>query len=449
MRKILWALALLVAAIFCMPQASASADDSRVILISIDGLMPSSYTDPALAAHAPNLRRLARAGIWADGVVGVFPTVTYPSHTTLITGVPPARHGIFDNRILDPEGRSDGAWYWYARAIQVPTLPMAVRARGLDAAAVGWPVTVGMDLDYVVPEYRESRHEDGRLLLDALSRPRDLLRVVESGLGHPIDWPFDDRSRTDIATRLIATYDPHVLLVHLVELDGTQHEFGPGSPEALRMLTTVDARLGEILEAVERAGRSGRTTVAVVSDHGFQALARMVQPNAAFRKAGLLSVDAAGRIVSWRAYYHASGGSGFVYVRDEADVPRVASLLDELRQNPANGIRRIWTREDLAEAGAHPDARFGLDVADGFYSGAGTDTLVTESATRGGHGFAPDRPAMHASLVMAGPSVRRHGSVGVIPMTRIAPTLARILGVSLAPDAGDPIPLVEAEPTAP
>jgi len=67
--------------------------------------------------------------------------------------VPPAAHGIYNNRLLDPENRSFGAWYWYARDIEVPTLLDVVHARGLVAAAVSWPVTVGLDIDYLVPEY--------------------------------------------------------------------------------------------------------------------------------------------------------------------------------------------------------------------------------------------------------------------------------------------------------
>lgn len=148
-----FALVCFVLAVALVP-LGAQGDAPRVIMISIDGLMPSAYTDPALAAHTPNLRRLAKDGVWADGVIGVLPTVTYPSHTTLITGVEPAVHGIYDNRIFDPENKSDGAWCWFARSIKVPTLPMAARARGLTAAAITWPVTIGMDLDYLAPEYR-------------------------------------------------------------------------------------------------------------------------------------------------------------------------------------------------------------------------------------------------------------------------------------------------------
>jgi predicted AlkP superfamily pyrophosphatase or phosphodiesterase len=450
MRRIVPALLLLALALVAMPETAAreAADAPRVILISIDGLMPSSYTDPALARYTPNLRRLASQGVWADGVIGVLPTVTYPSHTTLITGVEPARHGVYDNQIFDPEGRSNGAWYWYADAIQVPTLPMAARARGLRAGAVTWPVTIGMDLDALAPEYIGSRHPESLAMLKVLSSPPGLIDAAAAARGTPFSWPQDDRDRTDLSAFILKTYDPHVFLLHLIELDGAQHTFGPGSPEALQTLSKVDALVGEIVAAVRAAGRDGKTTIAVVSDHGFLPVRDMVQPNAAFKQAGLLTVNEQGRIADWRAYYHASGGGGFVYVKDHADRPRVATLLSELKANPANGIREVWDREQLAARASHPDADFGLDVVDGFYSGGGHDALVKPSTSKGGHGFAPDRPALHASLVMAGPAVQRRGSVGVVRMTQVAPTLAAILDVSLARDAAAPIDLGLARTTA-
>lgn len=442
MHRVISVLALLAATVVGLPPARAQvADTPRVILISIDGLMPSSYTDPAMAPHTPHLRALAQSGVWAEGVVGVLPTVTYPSHTTLITGVEPARHGIYDNQILDPENRSDGAWYSYADAIKVPTLPMAARARGLRAGAVTWPVTIGMDLDYLAPEYIGSKHEESVGMLKALSQPRGLIQAAEIARGKAFGWPQTDRDRTDLSTFILKTYDPHLFLLHLIQLDNAQHTFGPGSPEALQTLAMIDAHVGEIVATVQAAGRADTTTIAVVSDHGFLPLDRMLQPNAALKDAGLLTVNGRGAVTSWRAYYHSSGGSGFVYVKDPADRPRVAALLDELKRNPANGIREVWNQDQLAARGSHPDAAFGLDVVDGFYSGGGHDVLVKASTNKGGHGFGPDRKALHSSLVMAGPAVQRRGSVGVIRMTQIAPTLAAILGVTLAPDAAAPFDL--------
>lgn len=430
------------------PTAAQQSGEARVVLISIDGLMPSSYTDPALAPQTPNLRALTRNGVWADGVVGVLPTVTYPSHTTLITGVDPARHGIYDNQILDPEGRSNGAWYWYASAIKVPTLPMAARARGLRAAAVTWPVTIGMDLDVNAPEYIGSRHEESLGMLRVLSQPPGLLDAAANMRGKPFGWPQTDRDRTDLASYIIRTHDPHVLLVHLIGLDSAQHGSGPGSADALRTMHEIDGYVGEIVAAVRAAGHADSTTITVVSDHGFLPLERQLQPNAAFKAAGLLTVNERGAVTSWRAWFHSSGGSGYVFVKDAADRPRVKQLFADLQRDAAHGIREVWDREALAARGAHPDADFGLDVVDGFYTGAGHDVLVKAASNKGGHGFAPDRPALHSSLVMAGPAVVRRGSLGVVKMTQIAPTLAGILDVRLAADAGTPILLAAPGATA-
>ena len=91
--------------------SQAQAPDTRhVVVISIDGLKPTTYTADG-PSKVPTLRGLAREGAYAEGVIGVTPTVTYPSHTTMMTGVPPAIHGIYNNRILDPEEVSNASWY--------------------------------------------------------------------------------------------------------------------------------------------------------------------------------------------------------------------------------------------------------------------------------------------------------------------------------------------------
>src|SRR5262245_56029816 len=246
-----------------------AADAPRVILIAVDGLMPSAYRDPALAARTPNLRRIAEQGVWADGVIGVTPTVTYPSHTTLITGVEPARHGIYDNRIFDPENRSNGAWYWFASAIQVPTLPGAVRSRGLTAAAVTWPVTIGMDLDFNAPELIGlSRHPEHMALQRAISTPRTLYDAAAIARGTPYAWPQSDRDRADLTMFLVRTYAPNLTMLHLIELDSAQHTYGPGSPEALDAMKLMDGYAGEIVDAARKAPGADRLTIAIVSDHG-------------------------------------------------------------------------------------------------------------------------------------------------------------------------------------
>jgi predicted AlkP superfamily pyrophosphatase or phosphodiesterase len=148
------ALAVCLLAALPIPGARTAEPPARVVMVSIDGLMPAYYLKAAeMGLKVPNLRRLMEDGAYARGVVGVVPSVTYPSHTTLITGVPPRIHGIAANTVFDPEGRSGGAWEWFASAIRVPTLVSAARARSLRTATVSWPVSLGIGSDWNLPEF--------------------------------------------------------------------------------------------------------------------------------------------------------------------------------------------------------------------------------------------------------------------------------------------------------
>src|SRR5262249_3341357 len=158
----------------------------------------------------PTLKELSRNGAFSTGVVGVFPTVTYPSHTTIITGVQPAVHGIYNNRIFDPEGHSADGWNWYARDMTAPTLVGAVRARGLRAAVIHWPVSVGMDADFLIPEFSRSVHRESLSLMAALSKPATLIDDLESARGSAMPWPLTDAARAEAAGWIFRVHRPHL-----------------------------------------------------------------------------------------------------------------------------------------------------------------------------------------------------------------------------------------------
>jgi predicted AlkP superfamily pyrophosphatase or phosphodiesterase len=445
----------LLVVLACLALAGARAqsheDPPYVVVISIDGLMPTTYTT-AGPARIPALRQLAAGGAWATGVIGVLPSVTYPSHTSMITGVLPAQHGIVDNRIFDPQDRSRGGWHWYADEIRVPTLPGAVRGRGLRAGAVSWPVTIGMDLDYLVPEYMPSEHPISLLLLGALSKPAHLLNAAEIDLDRRLPWPLTDRDRLDLAIHILRRHRPHLLLLHMFESDSAQHDHGPGSSEAAEAIERLDGYVALLLREAETSGLAGRLNVALVSDHGFLPTTRELHPNTAFREQGWVTVDASGKVSDWRVWFHRSGGSGFVYLRSPDDTAlrtEVRNLLQRLAHDPANGIAHIWSAEDLARLGAHPDAAFGIEMRPGFATGSGHARLLTEGAERGNHGFDPSRPELHASLILNGPRVPRVGNLGTVRMTQIAPTLAQWFGVGLSPHADRPLRLEKTQATAP
>ncbi len=99
----------------------------HVIFITIDGFRPNFYLDTPF--KTPNLRMLAKEGAYAKGVTSVFPTMTYPNHTAIITGVQPVKHGVYYNSMFEPNG-STGKIYWNDSSIHAPTIWSAAKRKG-------------------------------------------------------------------------------------------------------------------------------------------------------------------------------------------------------------------------------------------------------------------------------------------------------------------------------
>lgn len=418
-----------------------------VLLISVDGLQPADVLEAQARGLAlPTLSQLVRAGVAAEGVAGVLPSVTYPSHTTLVTGAAPARHGVVSNVTFDPLQRNDGGWYWYEEQIAVDTLWDAVRARGEDTASVSWPVTVGArSISYNVPEFWRARTEDDLFLLRAVSTPGladELERtagVTLADLGDP-DGLKADAARAAIAKALLAK-SPEFTTLHLIELDHQQHVHGPGSKEAHTALAAIDAMIGAVVEAGRKAQPD--LVVAVVSDHGFEKVTRQINLPAAFVQAGLITLDEKGAPKDWRAAVWGSGGSAQIILRDPEDSAvraKVRALLTQLAADPDAGIERVADSATIARLGGNPQAAFWVNAKPGYTMGAAfSGPLVSETATRGMHGYFPDAPAMRATFVLQGPGVPKGRRLGVIDMRDIAPTLAKLLKVRLHTAQGRPL----------
>jgi len=414
-----------------------------VVLISIDGLKPEYVLGAdGHGLKIPNLRRLLKEGTYATGVHGVVPTVTYPSHTTLITGVSPAKHGVYANTTFDPLHRNFGGWYWYAEDIKVPTLWDAAREAGLTTANVHWPVSVGAQITWNLPQYWRAGTADDRKLLRRLATP-GLLDTLEKELGayaDGIDESIDgDENRARFAARLLELKHPDFATIYLTALDHEEHASGPFSAQSNATLERIDAALGRILDAVQRT-YGGRAVVCVVSDHGFAPTSKALQLGVAFRNAGLIEFGEKEQIKSWKAMIWGAGGSEAIILQDKNDAAtktKVAELLAKLAADPANGIDRIVPEEELHARGGFPEATFLVALRPGYVTGENvTGELVTASTSKGMHGYWPDEAEMNASFFLLGPGWPEH-AVGEIDMRAIAPTLARVMGLQL-PDAESP-----------
>jgi predicted AlkP superfamily pyrophosphatase or phosphodiesterase len=429
---------------------AANASAGSVLLISVDGLPPRYVTEAGrFALHIPHLSSFIERGSHASGVIAVTPTVTYPNHTTMVTGVWPAQHGITSNTTFDPLNVNRDGWYWYAEDIQVATLWSAASQAGLKTASINWPVSVGdRHIDVLLPEYWRTSTADDAKLLRALTRPEGLMARLEKKLGPFVDGNTDslasDRVRTRYALEVLRSERPRFMGVHLVALDGTQHREGPETPAVFEVLEHIDGMVGELIAAAR--ANDPATTIFLVSDHGFIATHTAVNLRTRFVEAGLISLgksqpDTVPTITAWDAQLWPGGACAAVVLREPRDArlrQRVRRMLDEVAANTANGIARVLDIADTARSGAFPQADFLVEFAPGFYLGTAVrGELLTPGGSKGTHGYLPDRPEMQASLFIQGPDVAAGRDLGVVDLRRLAPTMARVLGVAL-PSASEP-----------
>jgi predicted AlkP superfamily pyrophosphatase or phosphodiesterase len=426
-----------------------------VLMISIDGLKPE-YVTHADEHHLriPTLRRFLTDGTYADGVLPVVPSVTYPDHTTLITGVWPEVHGIYNNMLFDPDHDLSGAWNWYAESIRVPTLWDAAHAAGIATASVSWPVSVNAPVDTLIPEYWRtdaagSKNPQDDYLMRAISRPDGALAAMEQRLGqHYMDGndttTNGDRTRTAFALDILAQRKPGFMTIHLSSLDEYEHLAGPFSKEADDDLEAVDGMVGQLIAAALKNDPS--TVIVVVSDHGFAKVEHAFNIAIPFLKAGLITMGknpytGAPSVTAWKAEPWAAGGLAAIMLHDPSDQAmrqQVGTMLQQLAADPANGIAKILSGEEVRKSGGFPDAAFIVGLKPGYVTGAAlSGDLVTATPVKGTHGYLPLFPEMHASFFVMGAGIAHGRDLGLIDMRQIAPTVAGILGVPL-PDAKQP-----------
>lgn len=449
-------------ATLCLLTLSVAARAAPVLMVSVDGLKPEYVLEARQhGLKLPFLTGLLERGSYADGVTGVWPTVTYPSHTTLVTGVEPARHGIYNNPQFDPLHDRDEPWYWYAAQIQATTLWQAAHAAHQVTASVGWPVTVGADIDYLIPEFwriaglSDDPDPSERYLIGALSKPAGLVERLAREAG-PYRMANDtslqgDAVKARYASAILRRFHPRLMTVHLSSLDSTEHSFGPFSAEADADVEALDPLIAQMAAAAHAADPA--TVVVVVSDHGFVPVAQRVNLAVPFVAAGLIELSAAAggqppRVQSWLAQPWMAGGMAAIMLKDPADratAERVGGLLHALAGDPANGIAAVRSAAEMRSRGGFPGAEFVVEFAPGYYAGGAlAGPLVTPMpAGHGGHGYSPEEPAMRAAFFIAGTRVAAGRDFGVIDMRQVAPTVAAVLGVPLPGATAMPLPVLK------
>lgn len=361
----------------------------HVVLISFDGFRHDYLDRFAL----PNFQRVVRRGVQADAMIPVFPSLTFPNHYSLVTGLYAEGHGIVDNAFYDPDLKrtysfrdpgtvTDAAWY------RGEPIWVTAETQGMVAACYFWPGSEA-PIKGVRPTFWNKY--DGAI-------PNDVR--VETVL----DW-----------LRLPGERRPHLITLYFSELDSASHRAALDSPAIERAARSLDRSLGLLLDGIDSLSIRDRIHLLLTSDHGMAdtsaaqtiSLASVIDP-------GLFQVSFGGPVAN-------------LHVKRGGDAPAIRDRMNARLQHG-----RAYLRDELPERYHYRERRAGdiVVVMDESWTLATMPPMTAVVRDRwGNHGWDPAFPSMHALFVVAGPGLPPGVRIPAIDNVDVYPFITELLGL--------------------
>ena len=384
----------------------------RLVLISLDAV---ARPDADRLLSLPALSALKEQGVFCKNVKTVYPTLTYPIHTSAITGCYPDRHSIAHNQPFQPDKSPDmRAWYWEIGQIGQKTLWEAAHEKGMDVASILWPVSgkAGRIIRRNFPEILPLPGENATLKMLQYASPIWILRMelLYGKQRKSIRQPdLDDYAALLCEKLILSKRPPDVLTVHLVDCDSMRHWYGTDSAEAHEAMQRLDARVQKIIDALKKANLYDDTILCIMSDHGQEDAKETVQLDALLKAA-------------CPARAQALGMGAYIF----GDEPQA---LAALQKNQAKWhIAHIYSDEELRSLHAPKNVHLAVEAEKGFRFSDGEETGEPHI---GDHGFSLDRSGGRTLLWMAGKPFKKNIELDEAEIVDIAPTLAHALQLSL------------------
>lgn len=387
------------AAVTPAPQAAVRQAPAPLLLISIDGYR----ADYLARGLSPTLQMLASSGVHAaDGMQPSFPSLTFPNHYTIVTGLRPDHHGIVNNTMTDPvlgkfslgnrEAVSNGRWW-----DEGTPLWETVQTQGMKSATMFWP---GSEADI------HGKHPNNWKPYDGNVTANQRVDQVLSWL----DLPADQR--------------PTFITLYFDEVDHAGHSFGPDSPQVNDAIRHTDEALARLVDGLKQRGQLDRINMIVLADHG---MAHTPTRNTVLldKLIPLKHVD----VVSMGVLAGFNPKPGFDFARIEATLEKPQKHMT------------CWDKTRVPARlayGSNPRVPQLLCLADVGWRISSSDYMAKKkSISQGEHGYDNEAPEMRALFVAHGPAFRQGAQVPSFPNVDVYPLMTHLLDVRAAANDGD------------
>lgn len=407
---------------------------TKAIVLSIDSLFEK---DLEFVKDLPNFKSILENCSIVKNINCIYPTLTYPCHTSMVTGVYPKKHGIYHNEKFEPN-KKNSDWYWYSKDIKVKTIMDVAKENNLTTSSVLWPVMGGNpNIDYNVAEiWAPNREDDPRETFEK-SSSKIIMDDIYNRHCHHLDWKFEpnlDFFGVNCAVDIIKEYKPDLMLIHLATLDHTRHDNGLFNEKVDEALIMNDKWLGKIIQATKDAGTYEDTNFIVLGDHGHLRVDKVVNPNVLLKERGFIKVED-GEIKDFDAFVNSSGISAQVIVNNLDRLQELRELLEEYKDELF--IESIFSKEEASELGAEGNFEMVLEGLEGISFGNDLDGSVIKGPDTkdykfavSTHGHLPTK-GNRPPFIAFGPNIKNGEVVEEGDIRSHAATILKIFGLEL------------------
>ncbi len=416
--------------------------EKHLVIVSFDAMV---CEDLDLLKDGPVFSKFLNEGARVNRIRTIYPSLTYPAHTSMLTGARCGKHGIVNNEPSET-GNLKCDWYWFHDKVRIPDIHDAAKKADLRTASVFWPVTGAHgSIDYLIAEYWAQGPED---TLEKAYKRAGTSDEVYDEIVKPVEkiiasWEpaSSDDGKTEMACSIIRRYKPHILTLHLGQIDSFRHKNGVFNGKVAEGVMRSERYMQMIFDACRDAGILENTDFVICSDHGQINYSRRMNLNLLFVREGLIKTDEHGNITEWKAWAKSANFCAQVYLSDPAFSDRVHCVLKKACEAGDLGIGRVMTaKEARTRYGLYGDFSFVLESDEStLFSSKWTEPLFSPAeSVRASHG---NDPAVGPQPVFLGygPSFRSRVVLSEGEIIDEAPTYARILGLELPDAEGAPM----------
>lgn len=383
------------------PQSAAKpkATPAPLLLISIDGYR-TDYIERGLS---PTLASLAKQGVRAaDGMQPSFPSLTFPNHYTIVTGLRPDHHGIINNTMTDAslgkfslsnrDAVSNGQWW-----AEATPLWETAQAHGMKTATMFWP---GSEANIHGEHPNFWKPYDGNVTPD---------QRVDQVLAW-LDLPAAER--------------PAFLTLYFDAVDHAGHDFGPDSPQVNEAIAQTDAALARLVQGLQQRGLLDRINMIVLADHGMASAPQrntvLIDKLIPLKHVELVSVGVL-------AGFNPKPGFDFAKIEAQLERPQQHMTCWDKTRVPARFAY-----------GSNPRVPQLLCLADvGWRISTAEYLAKKKKPTQGDHGYDNAAPQMQALFLAHGPAFREGALVQSFPNVDVYPLMTHLLDLPAAANDGD------------